>query len=53
MDELDNFISSFEHCEQKMSFQCSKDQRLMTYSGEDNKRPSVWYTTRNGQQGFF
>uniref|UniRef100_A0A914KRN8 Uncharacterized protein n=2 Tax=Meloidogyne TaxID=189290 RepID=A0A914KRN8_MELIC len=51
MDELDNFISSFEHCEQKMSFQCSKDQRLMTYSGEDNKRPSVWYTTRNGQQG--
>uniref|UniRef100_A0A915NYW5 Uncharacterized protein n=1 Tax=Meloidogyne floridensis TaxID=298350 RepID=A0A915NYW5_9BILA len=51
MDELDNFISSFEHCEQKMSFQCSKDQRLMNYSGEDNKRPSVWYTTRNGQQG--
>uniref|UniRef100_A0A1I8BQF4 LAM_G_DOMAIN domain-containing protein n=1 Tax=Meloidogyne hapla TaxID=6305 RepID=A0A1I8BQF4_MELHA len=33
-----------------MSFKCAKDQKLMKYLNDD-KRPSVWYTTRNGQQG--
>jgi len=47
--ELDRFIDGFEACRQYMRFECRGGTRLMTYGQE--RRPSTWYATRNGQHG--
>uniref|UniRef100_A0A0K0F2N7 Neurexin-4 n=1 Tax=Strongyloides venezuelensis TaxID=75913 RepID=A0A0K0F2N7_STRVS len=48
-DTLEKFIDSFGFCKQYMRYQCRGGSKLMTYGNE--RRPSSWYATRNGQQG--
>lgn len=47
--ELDQFVEGFEHCVQRMRFQCHGGTQLMMHGVEN--RPSTWYATRNAQQG--
>uniref|UniRef100_A0A7E4UYU3 Neurexin-1a n=1 Tax=Panagrellus redivivus TaxID=6233 RepID=A0A7E4UYU3_PANRE len=47
--ELDRFVEGFESCRQHMRFECQGGAKLMTYNNE--RRPSTWYATRNGQHG--
>ncbi|CAD5226086.1 unnamed protein product [Bursaphelenchus xylophilus] len=48
-EELDRFIDGFESCKQFMRFECQGGAKLMSYGQE--RRPSTWYATRNGQHG--
>uniref|UniRef100_A0A915PR46 EGF-like domain-containing protein n=1 Tax=Setaria digitata TaxID=48799 RepID=A0A915PR46_9BILA len=46
-DQLDRFIEGFENCKQYMRYECRGGAKLMSYGTE--RRPSSWYSTRNGQ----
>ncbi|KAI6216887.1 hypothetical protein M3Y99_01797700 [Aphelenchoides fujianensis] len=48
-EELDRLIDGFESCRQFMRFECQGGAKLMSY--ENERRPSTWYATRNGQHG--
>uniref|UniRef100_A0A0N5A0H9 Neurexin-4 n=1 Tax=Parastrongyloides trichosuri TaxID=131310 RepID=A0A0N5A0H9_PARTI len=48
-DTIERFIDGFAICKQYMKYQCRGGSKLMTYGNE--RRPSSWYATRNGQQG--
>ena len=48
-NELDRFVEGFESCRQYMRFECKGGAKLMTFNNE--RRPSTWYATRNGQHG--
>uniref|UniRef100_A0A183E9I7 EGF-like domain-containing protein n=1 Tax=Gongylonema pulchrum TaxID=637853 RepID=A0A183E9I7_9BILA len=48
-DQLDRFIEGFESCEQYMRYECRGGAKLMSHGYE--RRPSSWYSTRNGQHG--
>ncbi|MCP9265849.1 Laminin G domain protein [Dirofilaria immitis] len=46
-DQLDRFVEGFGNCEQYMRYECRGGAKLMVYGVE--RRPSSWYSTRNGQ----
>ncbi|KAI6237780.1 hypothetical protein M3Y95_00301000 [Aphelenchoides besseyi] len=48
-EELDRLIDGFESCRQFMRFECQGGAKLMSFGQE--RRPSTWYATRNGQHG--
>ncbi|KAK6111144.1 Laminin G domain family protein [Brugia pahangi] len=47
IDQLNHFIDGFETCVQYMRYECRGGAKLMSYGVE--RRPSSWYSTRNGQ----